>query len=257
MSNQTDIKALLETVSPEEGVKLKVLHNAVVQGMRAYKEKPGAGSLRDWRAAEEALKEEVERIEAREMESAPAGWGEFKDTANRAEVLRFLRRMGYQVAQRTFYRHCDAGLCKRGTKGTWSRRTVKAYAENHLHLGDAAVTEVESEPGLLQARLKEQVERERINKQRDEIRLRRESGAVIDRDSLNLEVAARAVALDSGVRQMVNAKGYGWIVAVCGDTDKIAELTALILRDWDELINTYATAGEFEVVFEDQETGDR
>jgi len=250
------VQELLAELEGPAALRLKVLHNAVVSTMRDYKDGPTKARLADWKAAEAELASEVERLQAARAEAAP-GWADFRDTANKAEVLRFLQRMGYAVAQRTFYRHCAEGKCKLGTGGMYSRRTVKSYADHHLHLaGSGPGPAVESEENLLQARLKEQVERERINRQRDEIRLRRESGAVIDRDSLNLEVAARAVALDAGFRQTVNARAMEWIVVCGGNTDKIAELTALILRDWDELINTYATAGEFEVVFEDEGDAD-
>lgn len=244
------VQELLEAASPQEALRLKVLHNASVQTFREYKDAPTKGSLANWKAADGELAAEVERL--REQSAAagpgPAAWGEYKDTKVRAEVLRFLQGMGFDVAQRTFYRHCDEGKLKTNTRGLYSRRLVRAYAEHTLRL-IGGVTAVAGESSLVAERLAEQVARERINRQRDEIRLRRERGEVIDRESLNLEVAARGVALDAGVRQMINSKGMEWIAGCGGNTEKLSEFTAMFLRDWDELINTFAQPGEFEVVF--------
>lgn len=248
------VQELLETASPQEALRLKVLHNASVQTFREYKNTPTKATLANWKAADGELAAEVERLRGQSAAAGSAGgvaWGEFKDTTVRAEVLRFLLGMGFTVAERTFFRHCKEGKLKKNGKGVYSRRLVRAYAESTLHLAGGGETVAASEENLLQARLAEQVARERVNRQRDEIRLRREAGAVIDRESLNLEVAARGVALDAGVRQMVNAMGMEWIVACGGNTDKLAELAALVLRDWDELINTFAQPGEFEVIFEE------
>jgi hypothetical protein len=61
------------------------------------------------------------------------------------------------------------------------------------------------------------------------------------------------VALDNGFRQKMEMEASSLIVAVKGELSRQMEFTDLIMQMWDELLNSFSTADEFEVLFEENE----
>ncbi|MDX9780963.1 MAG: hypothetical protein RBT66_07990 [bacterium] len=249
------VNKLLEKVTEEEALKIKVLHNARIKALKACQADSTSAKYKDWQTMEAALVEEVSRLENK---YAPTGedisWRSFQDTGNKSKVLRFLKAMGYQVADRSFFRHCSSGRLKTGVNGLYTARTVKAYAASLPRTGTAGLPEEEHESNLQNEKLRIDIQRGEISRQMEEIKLARLQGSVVDREALSLELAARAVALDSGYKQLVASEAMEWIVLVGGDTDKLPEFIDELHQAWDELIGKYASQAEFEVLFEDQET---
>lgn len=181
-------------------------------------------------------------------------WVEFKESKNRAEVLRQLQDLGYELTQRTFYRHCQQGKCRVNQDGLYSRRLVKQYIEAE-GIGRMGEPEEEEGPNVALSIEKLQLENEKlkISNQHAALKFNKDQGLLLDRDALYLEMAARAVALDNGFRQKMEMEASALIVAVKGELSRQMEFIDLIMQTWDELLNSFSTADEFEVLFEENE----
>ena len=182
-------------------------------------------------------------------------WVEFEDSKNRADILRQLQDLGYEITQRTFYRHCTQGKCRAGKGGLYSRRLVKAYAESEGLIRHGADPEDTDGPNSALSVEKQRLENEklRIHNQTAELEFKRKAGLLIEREALYLELSARVVALDNGFRQAIEIEAPALIAALGGDLVRQSEFIELLQGIWNELLNSYATTEEFEVLFENEE----
>lgn len=182
-------------------------------------------------------------------------WTDFEETTVKLDVLRQLQAMGYQVTQRTFYRHCKEGKCRRNGDGVYSRRLVKAYCDAEGLARTGADPEAD-DGGKVAAK-----QAEKINKENEKLeytnkllklRYERSIGRVIERDGLYLELAARKVALDTGFSQRLSMEAPKLIASIGGDLNRQLEFEDLV-KDlvWNPLLNDYSAIDEFEVLFED------
>ena len=182
-------------------------------------------------------------------------WVEFEDSKNRADILRQLQDLGYEITQRTFYRHCTQGKCRAGKGGLYTRRLVKAYVEAEGLIRHGADPEDTEGPNAALSVEKQRLENEklRIHNQTAELEFKRKAGLLIEREALYLELSARVVALDNGFRQAIEIESPALIAALGGDMVRQSEFIELLQGIWNELLNSYATTDEFEVLFESEE----
>ncbi len=182
-------------------------------------------------------------------------WPEYIDTASTAEVLRQLQDLGYPVAQRTFYRHCDQGKCHKNKDGIYTRRLVKQYveAEGIRRAGEDGPED--SGPDISAAILKQQLENQKLewHNKAAELKYKKEAGELIEREGVYLELAARYVTLDNNFRQQLDQNAPAIIAAVGGDQTRLVELAEMLLAMWDEMLNSFVRVDEFEVLFADEE----
>ncbi len=252
-----DLAALIKKVDPENQVKLKVLHNATIQTTRAYKDDPTKIKLLDWKAAQDAFGDTVEELTALFDDDrliAGAGgapnWKQYKDTKNKAGVLRFLLGDGWEVKKQTFYNHCKSGKLTKNNNGLYSSRIVKKYAETWLVRTDTGQTVGEESEDLLATKTREEILRIKTSRQRDEFKLGIERGKYIPRADLDAELAARAIVFDNGFIHMIQASAPDIIALVGGDHKRSADLVVFLTDKKDELLNEYATMGRFSVHFD-------
>jgi len=182
-------------------------------------------------------------------------WAEFSDGKSKAEILRQLQDLGYELSQRTFYRHCAQGKCRTGKGGVYSRRLVKAYVEAEGLRRNGSDPDDTDSPNSALSVEKQILENEklRLHNLRAASEYKKDEGLLIEREALYLELAARAVALDNGFRQTIEIESPALIAVLGGDLVRQPEFIDLLLGIWNELLNSYATTEEFEVLFEDEE----
>jgi vacuolar-type H+-ATPase subunit I/STV1 len=238
---------------------LDILKNAEEKAAELYQENPNKENLEAWEAALSSIENrtadktrpaEVNGSAPEQEEQAQASWSAFRDTASKADVLRFLLSAGYKVASRTFYRHCKTGLLNKNNDGFYTRRLVKKYAENNLEHEDPDI----GTAGELEVQKKQaEISRIRTIDARERFRLEKEKGNYLDRTLLGFELASRLVMLDNGFRNLVNAKSLKWIVQAGGDQNKIPDLIESMLADWDGLLDKYADMETLELIFEQGE----
>ncbi|MGB3212466.1 MAG: hypothetical protein WBB19_17330, partial [Desulforhopalus sp.] len=186
---------------------------------------------------------------------AVMAWAEWQDTKNKAEVLRQLLDLGYELTERTFYRHCKQGKCRTNEEGYYSRRIVKeGYidAQGITRVGQPAE---ENGPDVALSVEKQRLENRKLelSNARDELKHKKEQGLLIERPGLYLEIAAREVALDGMYRQMVDMEGSKMITMVNGDMSHLPEFKEYLFTLWEEMLRTFSNTDEFEVLFEEEE----
>ena len=173
-----------------------------------------------------------------------ADWKNFADTRNKAEVFRFLKDTGWQVSERTFYRHVSDGKLKKNREGWFTASSVKKYAETWSirPSGKKVAEEVED-----LAAMKTRAEIERINttRQREQFRLDIEQGKYMPRDTIEMELAGRAVAMEAGFDHLIYTRAAEWTALVGGDQARADLLIASLMAAKDEWLNAYANAEEF------------
>lgn len=257
-----DISKLIEQVSAPDQVKLKVLHNAVINTTKSYKDDPTKSRLADWHAAQSALDDTVDMLTTNlskktesDQQSDMPSWSDYTDTASKAAVLRHLQGMGYDITQRTFYRHCEQGKLHKSTGNIYTIRLVQQYVKAvGLYRPGAAPGEGSNIDDLATDKLKKEIKKLDEAGRREELKRKKEEGLLIEREALYLELAARAVALDTGFRQMITVEATALIAAVKGDINRQREFEDMMLQAWNQLLDSYATKDEFEVLFEDDNT---
>ncbi len=189
-------------------------------------------------------------------------WSDFRETPVKLDVFRQLDAMGYQVTQRTFYRHCKEGKCRRNADGVFSRRLVKAYCDAEGLARNGAETD-DDDGGKLAVKQSVKIDRENekleLSNKLLKLKYERSIGKLIERDGLYLELAARTVALDTGFRQKLSMEAPKLIASIGGDLNRQLEFEDLVLElVWNELLADYCAVDEFEVLFDDlaEETAD-
>ena len=187
--------------------------------------------------------------------AAIRAWAEFEDGKNKADILRQLQDLGYEVSQRTFYRHCAQGKCRTGKGGVYTRRQVKAYVEAEGLRRNGSDPEDSEGPNSALSVEKQKLENDklRFHNLNAELDYKRKQGLLIDRESFYLELASRIVALDNGFLQMIEIESPALIAAIGGDMARQPEFISLLRGMWNELLNSYATVEEIEVLFETDE----
>ncbi|KJS00882.1 MAG: hypothetical protein VR65_10765 [Desulfobulbaceae bacterium BRH_c16a] len=263
---QDMLHRILDLASREDKAELSVANNGKISAMRAYTSTPGKKSKEDYEVASAFYQETLDRLalkylpdeqedpESEDTSSLVPEWRDFRETKVKADVLAQLIAMGYDLTQRTFYRHCKQGKCRVNTLGFYSRRLVKQYieAEGIMRTGEPVDADG---PDMALSVEKQRLENEklRISNQHANLKFKKEQAQLIEREALYLEMAARAVALDNGFRQMIDMEAATLIAAVKGDSSRLAEFLDLINQIWNGLLNTFAATDEFEVLFEDEE----
>lgn len=182
-------------------------------------------------------------------------WSDFVETANKRDVYRQLVAMGYQVAERTFYRHCTQGRCRKNKDGVYSQRLLKSYVDLEGLARDGA-DPAEDDGGKVAVKQAEKIDKENEKLEWSnrllKLKYERSVGKLIERDGLYLELAARMVALDTGFRQRLSMESPKLIASINGDLNRQLEFEDLVLDlVWNELLNDYCSIDEFEVLFED------
>ena len=185
-------------------------------------------------------------------------WAEYTDTKNKADVLRQLHDLGYELTERTFYRHCQQGKCRVNEDGLYSRKMVKDQYVVALGIVRSG-QEVETDgPDVAMSVEKQRLENRKLelHNQREELKHKKEQGLLIERPGLYLELAARHVVLDGLFRQLVDMEGGKLITLVGGEMSHLAEFKEYLFSAWEEMLRGFVNTDEFEVLFEDEE-GDK
>ncbi len=178
-------------------------------------------------------------------------------------MLRHLRSCGYDISQSTLYRHVADGKLRKGTGGVYTPTMLRKYvrdvglvrtmtADGQDDAGDGGEMSADM---LAEEKLRAEVAKLRAQAERERLKAEREAGRLIEREDLYLELAARAVVINTGFRQMVAVTMADVIAAVHGDPLRQQEAEDILVRAWDDMISEYARRDRFEVLFERDDDG--
>lgn len=198
---------------------------------------------------------EVELIEEaeKEAESEERGRDELvrgtrEQFKNLREVVAYLQGQGWKVSQSTLYKHQGEGKIKAEADGTYTLKNLMRYAKAYLITIDGKRKLDDEE---LQ-RKKTLSEIRRIEEQAKLFKIKRmaEEGRYILRDQFELELAARAAALEAALLFMVQSRVGNWIRIVSGDFHKIQDLISDVSTAVNDALDEFASEKEFHVLFE-------
>jgi len=252
------ITSLKGLAAPEEIARLTVTHNATKRNLAAYNEESSTQRLNNLRASEEELAAYSAELKTRYLPAAGSAiqaWVEFGESKSKAEILRQLQGLGYEITQRTFYRHCTQGKCRPGKGGLYTRRLVKAYVEAEGLIRHGEEPESADGPSTALSVEKQRLENRKLelHNLNADLEYKRKQKLLIEREALYLELAARIVAIDNGFMQMIEVESPTLIASIGGEMSRQPEFVSLLRGYWNDLLNSFSTTEEIEVLFEEDE----
>ncbi len=165
------------------------------------------------------------------------------------DVLLYLQDHGKQIQKSKLYDDISRGLLKK-TDGQFRLRDVARYGGS-LPLS----TTPDGRNIAAEDRLKRKEEAEiRIKEataEREEIKTKVMRGEFVAREQVEQELAARAMALHSGLKSQVEAAALDLVALVDGNPAKNRRLTVAVEQILDDAAAEYSRAMEFEVIFDD------
>jgi len=179
--------------------------------------------------------------------------GQDKTFANVDEVLEYLEKAGYVAKKSTVYLHRKQGKFLPKDDGQFRQKDVDRYAKSFLKEASTGQKIKTLEDQLQRKKLEQELKNLELEHSRRLFQHDRELGKYIEREKMEIELAARAGILEAGLKHWIQSRVADWIRMADGDLKKAGELINTMIRDLDEHINSYAQAKEFELVIDAEE----
>lgn len=232
---ERDIKELVEKSAITD---LQVLLTTKENAKRAVLEDPSAGNIAAFDRASKML------------ESAMGAQDSLK---NWSAVLAYVREAGRKLGQTKFFEDVKRGRLKKQADGSFRRRDVDRYMMSlpMLETPDGVVARAAE-----RQRKKEEAEIRKIRADAElrELELSVRRGKYILREDVYQELAARALALSSGIRTAFEAHALELVEAAGGDPRKVTALSQALERIFDDALSDYARELEIIVDMTDIQT---
>jgi len=244
-----DIRQLLEIVDENEAVELKVLNNAKMQCLKAYKEEPTSQKKRDWDSAKAGLEDMIKNLNEKYAEkSESTDPGPVFD--NIYQVVEHLDAAGFRISKSKLYRDKDKNKIRINPDGTVPETEVRAYAST-LERKEGDIGDMSD---IHAQKTKKEVEKleEQISKARFEREL--QEGKYIPKKDFEAELSARAMVLETGIKHMFNMRVREWIAMAGGKAEKSADLLQQMNEALDAQLTEYANTDRYQVMFGEDET---
>ena len=216
-----DIRALVEKSASTD---LQVLLTAKENAKRTVLAEPSAGNMAAFERASKMLES------AMGAQDALKNWN---------AALAYVRDAGRKLGQTKFFEDVRRGRLKKQPDGSFRRRDVDRYmASLPLRETPDGVVERAAE----RQRKKEEAEIRKLRADADlrELELAVRRGRYIAREEVYLELAARALALSSGIRTAFEARALELVDAVGGDPRRVTALLLALEGIFDAALNEYA-----------------
>ncbi|MDR2726610.1 MAG: hypothetical protein LBC10_01285 [Deltaproteobacteria bacterium] len=170
-------------------------------------------------------------------------------------VLAHAVENGRKLGKTKLFEDVKRGRLKKQPDGSFRLRDVDRYLAG---LPISGTPDVVAEKAADRQRRKEEEEIRRIKAvaDKEEFDLAVKKGRYIRKEQVHLELAARAVALASGIKTAFEARNLDCIAAVGGNPKKSLALTELLDNIFDEALNEFSREMEFEVTFTVDEDGE-
>jgi hypothetical protein len=175
---------------------------------------------------------------------------------NKQAVLAYLQQSGWRVAKATLYLHCNQGkLVPDKSDGAYRQSAVDKYAKTFLRRTETG-KKVSKEVEALQAK-KAALEVAKLEEEVGRIRLKREAEdkRYMLREAVEMELAARASMLDSGLGNMILLNVARYITLVEGNKKKIDDVMRAMLGDKDAFLNELSKPRTYTIVIDSDGEG--
>jgi hypothetical protein len=238
--DQNKLKKLLEVADPQDQVKLKVLHNAVVKGVQKYNAESISSNLKDWKSAEGALEAFIDAL-----------WKEhFSDDddalPNLLAVVNYLDDKGWKIKKSAAYQHQKEGKIRPRSDGKFGISDVEKYAATFLKRQDGGKVNKELER-LQQER--SQAETDKIRAQAEHWMLKTQiaKDTYVEKAALEKELTMRMAVFKSDAENFSHARAGDIIQIVNGDSEKTSDLIEFLLEAFANFFDRYAGNATFTV----------
>jgi len=246
-----NLNSLIQKASKTDG---QVLLSLKEQAKAKAMEEPSPVNLVALDRATKMLEDFQKRQDLAEENQADGvpeiNWKGYVETKKKSDVLRFLIASGWSVRRQTFYNHCNDGKLRVNRFGIYSRGMVKKYAEKWLVHSSTNQTVEETEQSLATQKTVEEIKRISTSQEHERFKLDVLKEKYILRSDVEVEFAARAVVLDSGLEYLFQANLAEMIAMVGGDQHRAPQLLDFLLEKKNQQMNEYANMGDFMVVME-------
>lgn len=235
--DQYKFKTLLDTVDEKDRIKLTVLHNANLTGIKNYRDEPTSTHLNNWQRAEKALDDFVNFLWSRHVQQE-------ETFPNILAVVAYLTDQGWKISKSAAYNHQKKGLLRPHPDGLFYVADVERYAKT-LERKDGS--KPESIDKIQQKKLYAETRKSVAQAEHWETKTRIFTGEFVPRGFFEHELAKRALVFRSDLNGFIRSEAAGIIHIVDGDSGKVSDLIAYLLVKIDEFLGRYTEEKEFTI----------
>jgi len=238
--DQNKLKKLLEIAAPEDQIKLKVLHNAVINCIREYKADSTSSKLKDWKSAEGALDAFIDTLWAEHFE-------ESGDTLpNLLAVVKYLKSRGWKIGKSKAYQDHKDGKIKTQKNGAFRIADIEKYAIT-FDLKRIDGVKADSLDAIQQEKARAEADKLKAQAEHWQIKTAIARGLYVEKDTFERELARRAAVFRSDGENFCRSQAPGIISLVSGDAAKTPELIDYMLDHLEGWLDRYASEQKFTV----------
>lgn len=159
-------------------------------------------------------------------------------------VLKFLGDEGFKVGRDKIYQDAKAGLLRVQKDKTVLGVDVELYSGTlkRTHDGDGELVEDQK------AKTRKEIQKLDLQNEKLQFELDKERGKYLPKKDFSMEMAARTVVLDTGLRHMFQVNVVEYIALAGGDPLKANLLLERLGHDLDRTMNSFATTDTFQVM---------
>jgi len=220
-----------------------LLFNGCVSCAEEYRKKASVSTQRNWEAAQAALEKFSAQLEAS---------GKERPLLTLADVLEYLSPE-WRISRNTLYRHHKEGKLLPLADGTYAIRDVEKYARTFLKQKSTGMRLNEKVDELQRRKLELELRSLELEHKSKQHKFDRDIGLYVPKEQMERDLAMRAGILDAGLKHWVRANAADWVRLTEGNMQRVGELISKMGRDLDELMNSYASSDEIDVVIDDKE----
>lgn len=159
-------------------------------------------------------------------------------------VLKYLNETGFKVGRDKIYGDAKSGLLRVQNDKSVLGVDVTLYSATLKRVLDDDGDVIEDQ----KIKTRKEIEKLDLQNEKLQFELDKERGKFLPKKNFAMEVAARAVVLDTGVRHMFQVNVSEYIAMVGGDPIKANLLLERMNHDFDRTMNSFATMDTFQVM---------
>ena len=173
--------------------------------------------------------------------------------ATKLDVLGYLEKEGWKVSKSKLYADCSNGKLLPNKSGEYEIKAVDAYAQDFLKRKETGKKVDEELADRQRVKIDAEIRKTTAQAAKAEHDLDVAQKKYIPREDVELELAGRAAALDSGLKYMAQSCANEWVRLVGGDTGKIADLIEAMGNDLDQVLNEFSRTDNFQMIIKANE----
>ncbi len=166
------------------------------------------------------------------------------------EVLGYLQDAGRKIGKSKLYQDIRAGRLRRDKDLGFSLASVDKYATT-LPMSETPTDMARQVEERIRRKDAAEIRIKEADARRKELAADVAEGKYLPRESVEQELAARAIAFNFGLKSFFESQLLDLVDSVCGDTSKASGLMLQIESIIDDMSNRYAAPLSFEIISDD------